>query len=141
MKMRGRKIAYWVCAVLLVIPVEGLISYDLERMQPGALLRQVAAVGAWLFFGAYVALYKLLPAFGRGGRWRVGWSRIAVGMLLVALGLIARWYFSMGKPPVTEAANMLIALGGYLLAASAEKIPAPEDARLDDKNTSDGGAL
>lgn len=134
MKMRGRKIAYWVCPALLVILFGGLMSDLLERTQLGELPKQIAAVGGWLFLGAYAAFYKLLPAFGRGGRWRVGWSRIAVGVLLVALGLIARWYFSMGKPPVTEAASMLIALGGYLLAASVEKTPAPEEARADDRH-------
>lgn len=126
-----------------MIPIGWLIRYanSLEQAQPGALSGQVAAAGASLFLGAYAALYKLLPMFGTGGQWRVGWSRVAVGMLLVALGLIVRWYFLMGRPPVTKAVNMLIALGGYLLAASVEKIPAPEEVRLDDNNTSDGGAL
>ena len=141
MKMRGGKIAYWVCAALLLISAGALISYDQEQAQTGALLRQVTAVGRWLFFGAYIAFYKLLPVFGRGGRWRVDLSKVAVGMLLAALGLIFRWYFSLGDPPITEAANMLFVLGGYLLAASVEKIPAPEEVRLDHKNTSDGGAL
>jgi undecaprenyl pyrophosphate phosphatase UppP len=136
MKMRGRKIAYWVCAVLLMIATGWLVDYadSLEKVRPSALTDQVATAGVSLFIGAYIALYKLLPVFGRGGRWRVGWSRVVVGALLVALGLIFRLYFSMGRSPVTGACAMLIALGGYLLAASAQKIPAPEEAQADGKH-------
>ncbi len=131
MKAKGWKIAYWVCALLLVVPLGELIEYSetVERAQPGALPGQIVAVGVCLFIGAYIALYRLLPAFGREGRWRMGWPRAAVGVLLVALGLIARWYFSLGSLKVTEAANLWIVMGGYLLAASMEKPPAPDAAQ------------
>lgn len=133
MKMKGRKIVYWIGALLLTVPLGVLINYaeEVERAQPGALSGQIAAVGVYLFLGAYIALYRLLPMFGREGRWRMGWPRAVVGVLFVVLGVIARWYFSLGKPPVTEAANMLFVIGGYLLATAIEKPAVPDAAQSD----------
>jgi len=65
----------------------------------------------------------------------MGWPRAAVGVLLFALGLIARWYFSFGAIPVPEATNVWIVMSGYLLAASIEKPPAPDAAQADSERS------
>ena len=124
---KGRKIAYWVGALLATVPLGALNRYAkaVERLQPGALVGQIAASGYWLFLGAYIGLYRLMPLFGREGRWHAEGRLIALGIGFIALSLTVQGYF----PSRDEFFQSWAAFGGYFLLRSVEKPPAPNAAQ------------